>query len=91
MQTGFDLYYQTRWYGYAYMPATGRFYVQREKRLGNYPFMDAYLNVKIQRLRFFFKLQHFSSKLFGPDYFTVVDYPMNQLFFKIGFSWTFYD
>ncbi len=90
-QIGLDLYYQSRWYGYAYMPATGQFYLQRRKKIGDYPFADAYLNMKIQRLRFFFKVQHFTSPLLGPHYFTVVDYPMNQLFFKIGFSWTFYD
>jgi len=91
MQLGFDLYYQTSWYGYAYMPATGQFYVQQKTRIGNYPFMDAYLNIKVQRTRLFFKVQHFSSALFGPDYFTVIDYPMNQLFLKMGVSWTFYD
>ncbi len=91
MQLGLDLFYQTPWYGYAYMPATGQFYVQQKTKIGNYPFMDAYLNMKVQRVRLFFKLQHFSSMLFGPHYFTVVNYPMNQLFFKFGVSWTFYD
>ncbi len=91
IQLGLDLYFQSSWYGYAYMPATGQFYVQQKTRIGNYPFMDAYLNMKVQRTRFFFKVQHFSSAWFGPDYFTVVDYPMNQLFLKMGVSWTFYD
>ena len=91
LQIGFDLYYQSSWYGYAYMPATGQFFLQQQKKIGNYPFMDAFINMKVQRLRFFFKIQHFNSSFMGPHYFTVVDYPMNQLFFKIGFSWTFYD
>ncbi len=91
MQLGLDIYYQSSWYGYAYMPATGQFYVQQKTKIGNYPFMDAYLNIKIKRVRFFVKVQHFTSGLFGPDYFTVPDYPMNQLFFKLGISWTFYD
>ncbi len=91
LQIGFELYYQTSWYGYAYMPATGRFYLQQKKKIGNYPFMDAFINMKVQRLRFFFKVQYFNSSFMGPNYFTVVDYPMNQLFLKIGFSWTFYD
>ncbi len=91
MQVGFDLYYQSRWYAYAYMPATGQFYLQKKQKIGDYPFMDAFINMKIQRLRFFFKVQHFTSPLLGPHYFTVAGYPMNQLFFKIGFSWTFYD
>ncbi len=91
LQVGFDVYYQSSWYGYGYMPATGQFYVQEKTKIGNYPFLDAYINIKVQRLRFFFKVQHFNTSFMGPHYFTVVDYPMNQMFFKIGFSWTFYD
>lgn len=91
LQLGFDLYFQTTYYGYAYMPATGQFYVQQKKKIGNYPFLDTYLNIKIQRTRFFVKVQHVTSGLLGPHYFTVVDYPMNQLFFKFGLSWTFYN
>ena len=91
LQIGIDLYYQSRWYGYGYMPATGQFYVQHNTKIGNYPFMDAFINIKVQRLRFFFKVQDFNSSFMGPHYFTVVDHPMNQMFFKIGFSWTFYD
>ncbi len=90
-QWGFDLFYHTPYYGYAYMPATGQFFLQREKKIGNYPFLDVFINVKLKRTRFFLKYEHVTSGLLGENYFTVLHYPMNQRVFKFGISWTFYD
>jgi len=90
-QWGFDLFYHTPYYGYAYMPATGQFFLQREKKIGNYPFLDVFINMKLKRTRFFLKYEHVASGLLGENYFTVLHYPMNQRVFKFGISWTFYD
>ncbi|MCD6597812.1 MAG: putative porin [Bacteroidales bacterium] len=90
-QLGFDLLYNTRYYAYAYMPSSGRFYNQKEKEIGNYPFFDAFVNFKVKRTTFFFKFEHVNSGLTGYDFFTVLHYPMNQRKFMLGFSWTFYD
>lgn len=91
LQVGFDFYYHTPYYAYAYMPSSGRFYNQKEKEIGNYPFFDAFLNFKVKRTRFFVKFEHVNSGLTGYDFFTVLHYPMNQRVFLFGFSWTFYD
>lgn len=90
-QWGFDLFYHTPYFGYAYMPAIGQFFLQREKKIGNYPFLDVFINVKLKRTRFFLKYEHVTSGLLGENYFTVLHYPMNQRVFKFGLSWTFYD
>lgn len=90
-QWGFDLFYHTPYQGYAYMPAIGQFHLQEEKEIGNYPFLDLFLNVKLKRTRFFLKYEHVASGLLGENYFTVLHYPMNQRVFKFGLSWTFYD
>ena len=91
LQMGFDLLYNTRYYAYAYMPSSGRFYNQKEKEIGNYPFFDVFLNFKVKRTTFFFKYEHVNSGLTGYDFFTILHYPMNQGKFMLGFSWTFYD
>ncbi len=91
LQLGFDLLYNTPYYAYAYMPSSGRFYNQKEKEIGNYPFFDAFLNFKVKRTRFFLKFEHVNSGLMGSDFFTILHYPMNQRVFRFGFSWTFYD
>ena len=91
LQLGFNLLYNTPYYAYAYMPSSGRFYNQKEKELGNYPFFDAFLNFKVKRTRFFLKFEHVNSGLLGSNFFTILHYPMNQRVFRFGFSWTFYD
>jgi len=73
------------------MPATGLFYNQVEKKLGNYPYLDLFLNLKLKRTRFFLKLEHVHSGLLNANYFGALHYPMNARMFKFGLSWTFYD
>ncbi len=88
---GFDIYYNTSFNGYEYSPALSQFYVQNSTQIGNYPLMDAFLKFKVKRTRFFFKIQHFNSDWFNQKYYSAIHYPYNQLAFKFGLSWTFYD
>ena len=46
---GFDLYYNTSYYANAYMPSLAVFYQQKEKMLGNHPYVDVFLNVRLKR------------------------------------------
>jgi hypothetical protein len=88
---GFDLYYNTRYYAYAYMPPLAAFHQQNEKQLGNYPYIDVFLNVNLKRVRFFLKYEHVNSGWLEKNFFTVLHYPKNQRYLKMGISWTFYD
>ncbi|MBN1597902.1 MAG: hypothetical protein JW894_06370 [Bacteroidales bacterium] len=89
---GFDLFYNTSFNGYEYSPALAQFYTQSDNYIGNYPLVDAFLNIKLKRTRFFFKMQHFYT-LFDKynGYYSTVRYPYNQYALKFGISWTFYD
>ena len=88
---GFDIYYNTKYYANAYNPALGLFHQQNEKKLGNYPYLDVFLNIKLKRTRFFLKYEHVNSGLIYKNYFSVLHYPRNEGMFKAGISWTFYD
>ncbi|MBN2348068.1 MAG: putative porin [Bacteroidales bacterium] len=88
---GFDLYYNSPYYANAYSPAIGTFYQQHDKKLGNYPYVDVYLNLKLKRTCFFLKYEHINSGLLPNEYFSVLSYPRNVRNFKFGISWTFYD
>jgi len=88
---GFDMHYNTSYYADAYMPSLTSFYRQSEKKLGNYPYFDAFLNVKLKRLRFYLKFEHVNAGWSEKNYFSVLHYPRNQRNFKFGLSWTFYD
>jgi hypothetical protein len=88
---GVDVYYNTLFYGYEYLPGISQFYVQDNKEIGNYPLMDVFLNVKLKRTRFFVKLQHFNSTWFEQKYYSAVHYPYHQMALKFGLSWVFYE
>ena len=84
---GVDCNYYTRYYAPAYQPATMAFHTQQEKKLGNYPFMNAYADMKLYKTRFFVMYSHFNRGLFGGnDYFGALHYPMNPSRFQLGVS-----
>lgn len=92
LQVGVDGRYQTKYYAFGYNPAIAQFYNQREKELGGYPYLDAFVSAKWKRLRILLKLHHWNENLFGTrDYFMVLHQPQNRMMFKIKFSWSFYD
>lgn len=90
-QLGFEAEYNTAYYSYSYMPATGIFYVQDEIQTGNYPVIDVFLNIKLKRTRIFVGFDHVNYGLMGYDYFISPYYPMNIRMFKYGIAWTFYN
>jgi hypothetical protein len=73
------------------MPASGMFYHQDIREIGNYPYFDAFLTAKLKRTRFFVKYDHVNSGFMGKNYFNVLHYPMPGGTFRWGLSWTFYD
>ena len=89
---GLDGYYNTPYYAPGWMPATARFYNQREKELGGYPLVDAFVAAKWKRMRILLKMEHVNENLFGKrNYFTLLHYPLHKRTFKVGFTWAFYD
>lgn len=92
MQLGVDGRYNTDYYAFAYNPATSQFYNQREKKIGSYPYLDAFAAAKWKRMRILLKLQHWNANLLGDaNYFMILHQPANRMMFKIGVSWSFYD
>lgn len=90
-QIGFDTRYNTAYYADAYSPATGLFYLQNEKKYGNYPYIDVYANLKLKRTRVFFKMINLGTNFLDVEYMTTPHYPMPRSSFRFGISWLFYD
>ncbi len=87
VQFGVDCQYFTSYYSDAYQPATLSFYNQREIKVGNYPLMNLYANMKLKQTRFFVMLSHVNQGLFGGnDYFILPHYPLNPRSFQMGLS-----
>lgn len=86
VQLGIDCDWYSKYYAPAYQPAIATFTVQNKQKLGNYPFMTAYANMKLSRVRFYVMMTHINQGWFGNDYFSVVDYPLNPRRFQLGLS-----
>lgn len=91
LQPGVEVFYNTAYYASAYMPALRMFYLQDEKKIGNYAYLDVFINLMIKRFRIFVKYQHLNSLWSEHRYYMVPHYPMQEGAFKFGLSWSFYD
>ena len=92
VQIGLDGRFNTAYHAPGYNPAISAFYNQREVKIGNYPYIDAFVSAKWKRMRILLKFQHLNQNLFGNgEYFQVARYPLNPRMFKLGISWSFYD
>ncbi len=90
-QIGADTRYNTKYYADAYSPATGLFYLQNEKKYGNYPYIDVYANLRLKRTIVFFKMLNIGTNFLDGEYITTPNYPMPRSTFRFGLSWLFYD
>lgn len=90
-QLGADMYYNSAYYAPAYIPATGMFYLQNQEMIGNYPLMSAYLNFHLKTARFYFKYYHVNAESAGRNYFSMPNYPLSPMRFKMGISMNLYD
>jgi len=91
LQIGFNAQYFSGFYGYAYMPATNQYYVQTKKTVGNYPYVDFFLNARIKPVRIFVKIDHVTQGFLGNNYSLVPGYLQNDRAFKFGINWLFFD
>jgi hypothetical protein len=90
-QLGGEVLYYTPYYGYSYVPASGRYYRQTHTLTGDYPYINVFFNFKLKRTRVFLMIDHINSKFTGYNYIMVPSNPMNIRMFKYGLAWTFYD
>lgn len=86
VQFGIDCDFYTKYYAPGYQPATMTFYNQREVKIGNYPFMNLYANMKLKRARFYVMMSHINQGMTGKNYFAMPHYPMNPRRFQMGVS-----
>jgi len=91
LQPGLNFNYNTAYYADNYIPALRSYYLQHNQEVGNYIYMDIFINIKIQRARFFVEYSHFNASFMGHTYYTVPSYPMEDAGFRFGISWRFHD
>jgi hypothetical protein len=92
VQLGVSSHYNTAYYAPSYMPATGQFYVQNTKKVGDYPLLNIYANFHLKQTRFF--LEYYNAGLMfisNYNYFSMPNYPLNPTTLKVGISVNWYN
>ena len=92
MQIGANGTYTTQWYAPAYNPVLGVFHNQDERKYGNCPYIDAFINIQWKKASIFIKAVNVNmgwpSK--SADYFTAAGYIAPQRTIKFGITWPFW-
>ena len=91
VQFGVDCDFYTKYHAPFYQPATMAFCNQRDIKVGNYPFMNLYANMKLRKARFYIMMSHINQGMTGKNYFALPHYPMNPRRFQMGVSVDFAD
>jgi len=93
VQTGFTAKYFEAYYANAYNPVLSDFVLQHQRKIGGYPIIDYFLNFKIKRFRFYFKLAHLNAlgKQKNPDYYAAPLQPYPDFNIRFGLRWIFFN
>lgn len=86
VQLGADCDYYTRYYAPNYQPATESFANQHTTKIGNYPFINVYANLKLSKVRFYLLMSNIGQNWISREYFSMPNYPLNPRRFQIGLS-----
>jgi hypothetical protein len=89
-QTGITFNYFTAYYGNEYNPVIGEFFVQNQKKIGDFTNFDFFFNARIQRTRVYLTLEHFNSSLSGYNYLSSPNNPYTDFIIRFGLVWNFF-
>ena len=76
---------------YDYMPATQIYYLQNKFSSGNFPYVDAYLKVRIRPAAFFVKVENILAGFDSNNFALVPGYYQPEMAFRFGLTWMFFD
>ena len=92
MQIGANGTYTTEWYAPAYNPVLGVFHNQDNRKYGNCPYIDAFVNIQWKKASIFIKAVNVNmgwpNK--SADYFSAAGYIAPQRAIKFGITWPFW-
>lgn len=90
---GADVRYFTKYKGQDYSPALGQYTIQdngeANVKIGNYPIVNIYANMKLKHARFFLMMSHVNAG--NGEYFLTPHYPINSRVLRFGVSWNFFN
>jgi len=91
LEIGFEVSYFTKYYANRYMPALRSFHIQNELMIGDYPYIDVYLNAKIGKARLFIRYDHLNAGMMGYTFYASPYYPAQDASFRFGVTWILFN
>jgi hypothetical protein len=91
MQFGLDVQHQSAYYADAYMPTMQQFHLQDRYEIPAFVQADAYVTLRINRVRLFFKMQNVTQGLLNSNYYTAYLHPAMARSFGYGVRWLLFD
>lgn len=92
VNAGFDVRYHTAYHADAYSPEYGVFYRQDEALVGNYPWLDAFVTLRIKQANIYVRATHINSFLNRERRdFVIPHYPSEDLGVFFGVIWQFFN
>ncbi len=91
IQVGIDFRWQSDYNGMAYAPSIMQYYVQERFNVYNYPLVDVFINGRVNRGRWFLKVNNVTELLRDTGYFTTPLYPGQTTILDFGIDWIFFD
>lgn len=83
--------YFTKYFADAYMPATRTFYLQNDVEIGNYPFIDLALAIKVKKANIFVSYSNMMLLTGNYDSFIAPHYPMRSSKIFFGVNWRLFN
>ena len=91
LQTGLTFKYFSNYYANEYNPLISSFHIQNDKKIGNFPMIDVFVNARIKRTRLFLKAEHINSTLTGNNFYSTPSYPYRDFIIRFGLIWNFFN
>jgi hypothetical protein len=89
-QTGIIFNIFSSYYANDYNPVIGEFFVQEQRKIGNFPLLDLFFNAKVRQTRIYFKAEHFNSSFSKANFYAAPSYPYRDFIIRFGLVWNFF-
>lgn len=89
IKVGLSVRYWSKFEMNNYMPALGKYHIQNNATIGNYPYLDFFLDANIHEATFQIRVSHVNAGFMGYEYFAAPHYPSRDLGFYLGIKWRF--
>lgn len=83
--------YFTKYHADAYMPATRTFFLQNDVEIGNYPFVDLAIALKVQKANVFVSYSNMMLLTGNYNSFIAPHYPMRESRIFLGINWRLFN